>query len=347
MNFQKTVDRDRLSKEIRESVITISLDHIISSGTSCDVFFKAPLPTNDEAILNVIINKHIATPLPLAEYQNVAIVNSKKTSRGILEVAVGESEGSSATIVSHNWCDKTSWASGSIEVVTQVLTLVSVNSYKYQTKTHWIDLEHGKLYDEEAIMAKAPINKYRPKIYIDGVLKVENFKNLMGEVQVRDYSINYAAGVVNFTNVTSGVVTASFYYADKSYFIVKPTTGNILTIKTAEIQFAKNIVIDSPFVFEVWVFHTGLQQMVPYPNSAIVYKNVSDFMSASNEGSVIPAWGGMANDLIVLPFKYVRPKPVIYSSTAEIRVYVRNHQQVVGEMATATFYVVIDPEIMK
>lgn len=76
MNFNKTVNIERLTKEVTTSSIVTALDKIVSSGTTCEITFKAELSTKDNDTLVNIIANHIATPLVKTEAQPVFISNN-------------------------------------------------------------------------------------------------------------------------------------------------------------------------------------------------------------------------------------------------------------------------------
>lgn len=63
-SFTKQVDVDRLTFEIQQSLITISLDHITTLGTEVDIYFKSELSSDEAVILAQIISNHVPTPLP-------------------------------------------------------------------------------------------------------------------------------------------------------------------------------------------------------------------------------------------------------------------------------------------
>lgn len=253
----------------------------------------------------------------------------QKTSTSINKVSIYEAEGDASTAVSHNYADPSSWFTGSLPVVNEVLTLDTGTTFK-SAHPYWIDLRNGRCYDEDNIML-ANANKWEIKIYIDGIL------------QTSGYTLDVKAGKVTFSSLPAGTVTASYYYADKSYFVVKPRPGKVLSIKAAEVQFTTDIQIKSPFIFEAWVNHP-VYGYIPVPGSQIAYKNAKDFVSACNEGQgLIPAWDGLL-DVHVFPFNYARPKPIKSSQGVEIRVYIKDHKPVSGQFATATFYIISEPE---
>lgn len=328
--YQQAVDSNRLKLEIEQSSITVALDRIeTSSAPSVTVYFKADF-SSEEALLDAVLAAHEPTPLPDDEIKTVSVANFTPSSVSSLpKMATYPAEGDGATIVSHNFADKCSWFFGSEAVIGEQLT--ESNGVYSSLNPYWIDLTHGRLYDEDAILGENP--EYAPKIYVDAVEVTTGF------------TINYPAGTVTFDSPPVGVVTADYHFADTSYFRLKPREGKILTIQQAEVQFSKNAQVLSPFVFEVWGPFGPSATMVPVPGTRIAYKNAKDFISACNEGQgLIPAWGELTQDVHVFPFKYTRIKALKYSQGLEIRVYIQDHQAIPGELATGTFYVGVDSE---
>lgn len=265
---------------------------------------------------------------------NLVKIDAPKTTTGIQKISVYEPEGSSATVVSHNYADKCSWYIGSVQVTSQELSNLGLVYSDPNNKTHWIDLEHGRIYDEDNIMA-ASANKYKVKVYVDSVLVTSG------------YTLNYEAGTITFDSDPLGVVTASYWYSDKSWYVLRPKSGKVLAIKSAEVQFSEstNLNNSGSFIFSPWFVDHPLYGTMEIPGQKIVYKNAKDFISACNEGQgVIKKWGELTEDVLVFPFDYARPKPLKYSENIEIRVYCEKHEPVGGSYATATFYITIDPE---
>ncbi len=329
-NFVQKVNIDRLAVEIGNSLeITKSLHSISCSGNPVTtvISFKEPLPQAQIGVLNNLLIAHDNSPT--VEADGPLKLDVPYTSDGHQKVAIYEPEGGSATIVTHNFDDKCSWYQYARPHNEILQGQGGENKVFKGTKTHWIDLENGRMYDEDNIMQQ---NQYRWKIKIS----VDNV------LQTSGYTVNPVTGTVTFIEAQTGTVKAEFYYADKSYFGLRPRSGKKLSIKASEVQFGINSKLQSPFVFEVW---TTFGVPFAIPGSQIVYKNSKDFISACNEGQgFIPKWGDMEEDTIVFPFNYARPKPMKASQGVEIRVYCRDHEQVPGTYTTATFYVTIDGE---
>ena len=70
------INSDRLSQEIQDSTIVISLSFISTDGDNCDIWFKAELSSNDQSALDIIVSNHSgealpsqATPVKIAEIE--------------------------------------------------------------------------------------------------------------------------------------------------------------------------------------------------------------------------------------------------------------------------------------
>lgn len=311
-----------------------------------------PIPVNvekswamDENVAELIISGsikiHTNNSTPISGYFNQIslLLDSVRTSLGHTKVSPYEPEGAGATIVTHNYSDKCSWFTGSVQILNETYSLNSESSIQLP-HTHIIDLKHGRVYDEDNILIETS-NKYSVVVSVDDVVKLED--SLYPTTQ-RFYSVNYETGLITFNAPVTGSVKVSYHYANKSYYSVRPRQGKILSIKVAEVQCSKTTTIPAPFVFEVWFNHPQYG-MVPVPGTRLAYKNAKDFISACNEGQgLIPKWGELTQDVHVFPFNYARPKAIKYSDNAEIRVYCMNDIPTGGEYATATFYVTIEDE---
>lgn len=329
--YTKEVNTTALAKEINASSIVIGLDAINLKGTALSIIFKAELSPSEVTTLDALVDAHVIEANP-PEVPQVEIVGQAKTTQGLPKFSMYEAEGGAATIISHGFNDKCSWYMGSVQVIKGPMSNTELVYSDPNSKTHFIDLEHGRLYDEDNIMLQTS-NKYKVKVYVDDVEVLSGF------------TIDYVLGNITFDEAPTGVVTASYHYADKSWYCLRPKSGKVMSIKAAEVQFSSDAQINSPLVFSPWFVDHPSYGTMEIPGQQIKYKNAKDFISACNEGQgLIPAWGELTKDVHVFPFQYARPKPVKHSDYIEIRIYCEDHNAVTGEFATATFYVVIDDE---
>ena len=73
--YEKDVyDINRLVDEIRNSSITIALDHVSVFGNQLSIVFKLEISVDEKIILDGIIASHTGEPLPVDEVSNVNII---------------------------------------------------------------------------------------------------------------------------------------------------------------------------------------------------------------------------------------------------------------------------------
>lgn len=244
-------------------------------------------------------------------------------------------EGSSLIIVTHNWCDPTTWFGQSERETGETLTSDDDTVFS-SVHDHWIDLTHGKFYGEDRVSAP-----YLPKVYVDGVQATERAP---WAESGGDFEIEYITGGVTFFEAQTGkAVTADYSHENGSLFIVAPQVGKILVIENSEVQFGKDLGMLDTINFQLWAYNPAdLPNKVPV-GAATVYKTIRDFIDeARGVYPVVPAIGGSArgltNDHVVFPYNYKTVKELPASWGVEIRVWLKDDIQYEGEFATATFY---------
>lgn len=252
-------------------------------------------------------------------------LTKKAAYQGVPIVSIRRPEGTSATIVSHDFCNKSTWYQKATQVLNETL---SANGLVYSSlNSGWIDLEHGKVYNEHSIS-----DKKRPKIYVGGSEVFSGF------------TINYELGVVTFDSDPGGVVSSDYYYGSDSCFTLAPSAGKVLLLEHAELQFTKDVQITSPVNFEIWGYNpTDLPNKMLY--KSIKYKNIKDVISSANLGQgVIPAIGELTQDIVVFPFTYVTILPMAASQGLELRISMDNNTELGGQWGTVTFYTLSEDE---
>lgn len=324
------VDVGSLSVEIQASSIITALDHVDAYPTYCDIWFKDALSVDDQTTLDTVVAAHsgepIEPPQPALDSEGAQLV-----------VPTPEIDKEAKNIVTHNFCDKTTWWQQSVAVADE--TLVDSGDHLSFTSAHpfWIDLTHGKFYLEDRV---ANLATYIPVIKVDGVTKTEDAP-FGGDAA--DYSINYRTGTVTFHSSQTGVVTASYKYATTSLFIVAPTAGKYLVIRDSEIQFSANIIMKDTVNFQAWAYNPGDLPNKMAVSSKTNYKTLRDFIDeARGCYPVIPAIGGSLRGLdqqhVVFPFLYLQAKKLVSSMGVEVRVWLDNDVEFEGDFGTATFY---------
>ena len=90
MIFNKTINKERLKKEIEDSDISASIKSIISSGNSCDIEFKVTLPQDDEDTLVLVVNNH--KPLPLENVDTSVSARQIRTAMVLSGMSIATTE---------------------------------------------------------------------------------------------------------------------------------------------------------------------------------------------------------------------------------------------------------------
>ena len=150
-SYTKYIDDDRLSLEIRNSGIVIALDSVnITGEDTLDIVFKADLPSSDKEILDDLVASHINIAIVVRDSVQLANVDITSNTEKAIKVAPTKLEGSSTQLVSHDFCDKTTWYG---ESARKSETLSSQDNIVFKgSATHWIDLEHGKVPHEDRLL---------------------------------------------------------------------------------------------------------------------------------------------------------------------------------------------------
>ena len=249
-------------------------------------------------------------------------------------VSIYPTEGSSTTLVSHDFTNKCTWYSNSIQIIDEILSDSGDQQTYNSLNQYWINLTDGLITDEDLISDNYPI-----------IIKKNDI-----EIDKNDYSINYENGSITFNNpmLVTDTIKATYNYANGSEWILKPDTNQIYRIKHTEIQFTKDVIINTSVYFEIWVYDPN-----NYPNKILytreVFKNARDYVNFGNEGKgCIPAFGGssrgLQNDILVFPFNYASAKDLKNSVGAELRIKLENDIPHTGEFATVALYIFIEEE---
>lgn len=329
------VATDRLVAEIRASAIVVALDCINTDGDACDIWFKADLSGTDEAVLDGLVASHQGEPLP-SEAMPVALRGIAEDPDHRLRISQEPRKvGSGLIVVTHNWCDPTTWYTQSVRVTGEALEDSGDGLTFGAAHENWIDLTHGKIYREDLISAP-----YKPVVRVDGVVKTERDP---WAVSGGDYQINYAAGTVTFFSSQAGkAVTADYSYANGSMFVIAPAPGKRLWVEYSEVQFSKDIDIKSTTHFQPWAYNPANPPSKIPVAAPTTYKTLDNYIEEANGCyPTIPTMGGARGtrqDRVTFPFHYPVIKELLSSLGLEIRIWLESDVSFGGEYGTATFY---------
>lgn len=247
----------------------------------------------------------------------------------------------------HNFCDPTTWFATSVRVEDEALTDSGDGVVWNGTHPNWIDLIHGKMYDEDST-ASSVEHGYQVVISVDGVAMTARAPFAMTG---GDYEVDYHTGAVTFAESQAGkTVTASYSYSTDSTWILAPYPGYRIDIETVEAQFSADTILRDTIQFNIWGYNPeDLPNKMLYVQSA--YKTMKNFVDeAQGSYPVVPPIGGNEGRgtlaaIYGFPFRYGTIRKVQSSLGLELRVRLANDTPFGGEHATATFYCTIREDV--
>jgi hypothetical protein len=255
-------------------------------------------------------------------------------------VYVQPKESVSTRMITHNWCDPTTWFGRAARKDAVALTNPTGDGIRWVSPDkHWIDLNHGRYPQENGIKAS-----YLPQVFVGGVQKTERepFAEVGG-----DFRIDYTTGEVFFFESQAGAqVTANYSHATTSEFIICPNPGKVLKIFRSEIQFTSDVILKDTIIFQSFVYNPAdLPNKVPY-GAPVVYKTMGDYEDQARGiyPYAQPIGGparGYTQGRVTYPFEYDTVIALDSAVGAEIRVYLENHVPYEGKKATATFHCLV------
>lgn len=282
---------------------------------------------------------------------NIPFVQPRTTS-GLLRTSSEKTESSKKNFFTHNWCDKTTWYSGSVFVENKVAINSGDNLTYSVNDGYLIDTFHGKIFLED-FLTDSNSNSYRVEVKVNSVIKQE----IDPHTNQGDFLVNYQDGLIIFNtelNVLDNV-TVTYHKSDSSLFIVKPDANKKLNISTAEVQFSEDIILNDTIIFQPYGFvdvfaphlvgMLGSGTKIPLENP-VMYKTINDFqcdafkayptypiLSSSN-------WRGAKSPTLIFDWDYISSTSIYEKYGMEVRIFLEHDEQFGGSYATASFYCV-------
>ena len=323
------VDSDKLKLEISSSSISQGLENIGTEGLDLNLNFNGELTPTDISLLTAIVNNHDGDAIPEELAPTEVRINNTTLIQDAVPVALYKPEDPSYTSATHDFTNKTTWYTNSVRLEDEVLTTSD-------------DLTYSAVNDFFIDVVNAIIN--RQDLHQDKKIFVK-----VDDVLVTDFTIDHRAGTIAFpTAQTGSIVKCTYNYATNSEWIIGPGEGELMIIEHSEVQFAKDVVINTPLRFEVWVGNPyyatvghPYEGMPKIPYSNIQYNSIRDLINEANLGTgYIPQMGDLPDDILVFPFNYVSVKPFRASLGAELRLRSVGDLELTGSYGTATFYLI-------
>jgi len=350
-----------LIKSIRDSAITKAINYIDYStdGYLVDIYFK-------ESLVTTICNNHTGQALEDPYTENGIPVFSlpKRQSDNTPEVAISTRVGKEAIYSTHNFCDPCTWYGESERVFQQELT--SSDGYKWDSPDHcWIDLNHGRLMDEEGLKDDQkvfnPSDPHGYEIVVEAshddgytwesLSQHSPFKNLDN-----DFAANYLDGyIVTLNNYSNARLRASYSKKNGPGWLFRPLPDTSVAIEKAEIQFSADCVYTNTIIIETFgtvdffapqlLIENGgfLPSGTSIPINTTYYKTLHQIIDESiGFFPKFPALGGPERgtlvDTYILQFHYGTAKVLYDSLGMFIKISLRDNVSFGGSRTTATFY---------
>lgn len=311
--------------------------------------------------------------LRLAEFESTYKTDGKtpaerRDAENTLIVVEQPRGGASINYYSPNLCDPTTWYVNTTFVQNYELTDTNDPTplVKFQTSgdehVNWIDLLHGRLFQEDAVLAAdtslAPVIE----------TSTDDFANTTIIPQVAwgstpqdasECEIDFVAGTVTFGAAlpASTKVRATFHKAPDTFiWTLAPNPGKRLKLSYAEVQFTDDVVMMSSIVYQTYAYNPAGPPTPKIPVTAppIKYKTWQDLMweatgpfptmSAVGGTSVKNGGRGIGSALHVIPFTYQAFRDVRASLGVELQVTLDSPGPYQGEFASCTFYCLEEPE---
>lgn len=354
----RKVATDRLTQEIQTSSISTALDHIGTVGDDCTLLFKDVLSADDKTTLDGLIAVHSGELLPGPATTNGGIpiiaLHSEQADK-VARVVLAGRLGKEVIYATHDFTDKTSWYSQSVRMTDETLTDSGDGLTFTSSHPNWIDMTHGKIFDEDAVSAEVS-HGYAISVTVDGIQKVQRkaFASTGG-----DYDVDYTNGKVTFFSPQTGVVKATYSYENGSTWIMRPAPKTILKIEEAEAQFSVDVQFNDTIRFGAWgLVDAFAPQLMPgVPSGTLLelevnrYKAIDQIVDeARGSFPVIPPIGGSSGrgnqqSRYGFPFRYGAVKILSSKAGMELRVSLEGNTVFGGERATATFYCLSEVEV--
>jgi len=351
------VNTQRLHTEVATSAAIVSaLEGVFLEAANVILSFKRSLDPLEYVALEALIAQHLGADMP-STVQTVQLSGLKSTFDNKLVVSVWPTEGSRSNLISHNWCDPTTWYTSSVRIGDEII--LGDGSGVYRTgHSPVLDLTHGKLFGEDFLEARTG-QVLKAILYVNDILLTE----MDPDTGLGDYSLDYLTGVLTFTLAPVGPVRISYNYTTDSSWYLQPTPGKVLRIKDVEVQFSKDCSIRDTIEFgaqgqaQYFAPHLvtqGVLQAETYIplGMPVRYKTMKDFLDEANGSLPItpktthanPTWRDLADDVITLPWNYQATINVFSAQGMRIRVKLLNDRPYQGAFATSTFYALSEDE---
>lgn len=265
----------------------------------------------------------------------------------------------SLTYITHDFSDRTTWYQRSVAVSDETLTdsgdhklFTSANPWWVNIDSECLTYDWGRVPERNSSFTNRSVRRV--------VVKVNDV------VVTTGYTVDFAAGTVNFVaDQTGNTIKASYYHTNgvnrrSEWLLAVPPTMAIL-LDYVEAQFSKDVSFTTSMFIEAWAGGNQVPDAtIPevygdfdqetydmgFGQNKSEYRGARDFLNiCTNRASqVIPAFGGLTQDVLVFPFDYQIITPFKNSDGFVLAFALKDDVPYTGELATVTLYTQILPE---
>lgn len=360
----------KLRLEIGESPITAALDESTNvSGTDVNIIFKAALSGPEEIALDQVVAAHDGEPLPdatnLDGSLNVQVVNTP----GFYS---RKEPGDELIVTTPDYANPSSWYQQA-QKVTETLVLTTThgitnlpdvvspqageslaNYTVYASPTNqlwWIDTTHGKLLNEEAIVAAdvaqgSPRNGWACEVRVDGVLQPQAApfeEHQWGDPAVKCW-VWFEKGLVIFKDAPSQAPQVTYWHANGSLWTLAPLPGKRIEVEKVTAMFSVSAMLRDTFDYSVWAGN-GAQQVGQriYATKRQILQDAYGTFPIIKGATPDPAVRGPyqradLQDVEEIPFRYEYSRELDSTLGVDLRMRLLNDVPVLAETAVVTFY---------
>lgn len=350
-NYTKDASLDRLESEIIASSITIILDGITSNGSALTINFRASLSTSEETTLDGIVAAHVNTPLPVVNpVQQVTLLKNTLEGNPIftLEKAF---LGKSASWTTPDFSDRTTWYFDTSAIIDEVMT--TSDNLVYDQARDWAgDTTYRNWINWQRVTERASYTNQKVIVKKNDIVITTGF------------TIDYHLGKVTFTsaNQAEDIIKVSYHYPLSSKYALTAEANTVLKLDYVEVQISKGAVFpEGSYIYFRPIYNGPAVPTYGIPaNTDIVlkdyrYYDADDYINSSNKGMVVPPFGRLTKEVIILPWEYLTGKTL--KAVGDITTNLANGEfnklaiELVDangaivtdcEIATATFYYRVD-----
>jgi hypothetical protein len=259
-----------------------------------------------------------------------------RQSDGAILSAAAPRLGSETVKATHNYCDPTTWWTESVEVNGETLTDSGDGLTWNSGHENWIDLVHGKVFEEDHFQ-----DDYEVKVYVGGVEKTMRDPFATDWSGGGDYYVDFAAGNVIFQNDQTGnTVTADYHYENGSSWYLTPSENKELLVEKAEMQLSSDIEMTADLRYDIEINMGGGY----FAYAGTIYKSTWQIlMEARGAYPVIPVLGTgpRGTGVTVTGFPFIYSTARVLSSLnppTRLRVKTMGDLPFEGSHASGTFY---------